>query len=91
MLLKLRYNRPPLQVRFPVEVCIVAGRQLAFLHSGHYLAGVSRRTHPKKPTSLRSWRVSLIRKNEKAAEAAAVAEFHISDEQRGRLVVSERD
>src|SRR5262249_46827691 len=24
MLLKLRYNRPPLQVRFPVEVCIVA-------------------------------------------------------------------
>jgi hypothetical protein len=24
MLLKLRYNRPPLQVRFPVEVCILA-------------------------------------------------------------------
>src|SRR5262245_40718751 len=42
---------------------------------------------------LRSWRVSLIRKrsqylgtiearNEKAAEAAAVAEFDVSDEQR---------
>jgi hypothetical protein len=29
--------------------------------------------------------------NEKAAEAAAVAEFDLSDEQRRRLVVSERD
>jgi hypothetical protein len=46
---------------------------------------------------LRSWRVSTIRKrgqylgtveapNEKAAEAAAVAEFDVSDEQRRRLV-----
>jgi hypothetical protein len=48
-----------------------------------------------KPTAakLRSWRVSIIRKrgqylgtveapNEKAAEAAAVAEFDLSDEQR---------
>jgi hypothetical protein len=51
---------------------------------------------------LRSWRVSLIRKhgqylgtveapNEKAAEAAAVAEFDLSDEQRQRLVVQKRD
>jgi len=51
---------------------------------------------------LRSWRVSVIRKrsqylgtvearNEKAAEAAAVAEFDLSDEQRRRLVVQERD
>jgi len=51
---------------------------------------------------LRSWRVSIIRKrgqylgtvealNEKAAGAAAVAEFDLSDEQRRRLVVSERD
>ena len=51
---------------------------------------------------LRSWRDSIIRKrgqylgtveapNEKAAEAAAVAEFDLSDEQRRRLVVSERD
>jgi hypothetical protein len=49
---------------------------------------------------LRSWRVSLIRKhrqylgtveapNEKAAQAAAVAEFDLSDEQR-RLVVQQR-
>ena len=58
----------------------------------------------KKPTAakLRSWRVSIIRKrgqylgaveapNEKAAEAAAVAEFDLSDEQRRRLVVSDRD
>jgi hypothetical protein len=29
--------------------------------------------------------------NERAAEAAAVAEFDLSDEQRRRLVVSERD
>ena len=51
---------------------------------------------------LRSWRVSIIRKrgqylgtvdapNEKAAEAAAVAEFDLSDEQRRRLVVQERN
>jgi len=58
----------------------------------------------KKPTAakLRSWRVSIIRKrgqylgtveapNEKAAEAAAVAEFDLSDEQLRRVVVSERD
>jgi hypothetical protein len=60
---------------------------------------------PKKKrttTKLRSWRVSIIRKrgqylgtveapNEKAAEAAAVAEFDLSAEQRQRLVVSKRD
>jgi hypothetical protein len=51
---------------------------------------------------LRSWRVSLIRKhgqylgtveatNEKAAEAAAVTEFDLSDEQRRRLAVQERN
>jgi hypothetical protein len=65
---------------------------------------VSRRISPKKlarPAKLRSWRVSIIRKrgqylgtveapNEKAAEAAAVAEFDLSDEQRRRLVVQER-
>jgi hypothetical protein len=66
---------------------------------------VSRRTHPRKltqPAKLRSWRVSIIRKrgqylgtveapNEKAAEVAAVADFDLSEEQRRRLVVSERD
>jgi hypothetical protein len=50
----------------------------------------------------RSWRVSIIRKrgqylgtveapNEKAAEAAAVAEFDLSDEQRRRLAVQQRN
>jgi hypothetical protein len=50
---------------------------------------------------LRSWRVSVIRKhgqylgtvkapNEKAAEAAVMAEFDLSDEQGGRLIVQER-
>jgi hypothetical protein len=49
---------------------------------------------------LRSWRVSIIRKrgqylgtveasNDKAAEAAAVAEFDLSEEQRRRLLVTE--
>jgi hypothetical protein len=58
----------------------------------------------KKPTAakLRIWRVSIIRKrgqylgtieapNENAAEAAAVAEFDLSDEQRRRRVVSQQD
>jgi hypothetical protein len=57
----------------------------------------------KRPTAakLRSWRVSIIRKrgqylgtveapNEKAAEAAAVAEFNISDDQRRLLIVREQ-
>jgi hypothetical protein len=61
------------------------------------------KTVGRKPpvAKLRSWRVSMIRKraqylgtveapNEKAAEAAAVAEFDLSDEQRRRLVVKER-
>jgi hypothetical protein len=64
----------------------------------------SRHVFPKKPTvaRLRTWRVSIIRKrgqylgtvdapNERAAEAAAVAEFDLSDEQRRRLVVQERN
>jgi hypothetical protein len=58
----------------------------------------------KRPTAakLRSWRVSIIRKrgqylgtveasNERAAEAAAVAAFDLSDEQRRRLVVQEKN
>jgi hypothetical protein len=65
---------------------------------------VSQRISPKKllrPAKLRTWRISIIRKrgqylgtvtapNEKAAEAAAVAEFDLTDEQRRRLVVQER-
>jgi hypothetical protein len=62
------------------------------------------RSAKKKATAakLRSWRVSIMRKrgqylgtvealNDKAAEAAAVAEFDLSDEQRRRLVVQERN
>jgi hypothetical protein len=61
------------------------------------------RPAPKKKLAAkpRSWRVSIIRKrgqylgtveapSEEAAEAAAVAEFDLSDEQRRRLVVQER-
>ncbi|MBV8137895.1 MAG: hypothetical protein JO121_20055 [Deltaproteobacteria bacterium] len=64
---------------------------------------VTKQSAKKRHTAakLRSWRVSIIRKrgqylgtvkalNEKAAEAAAVAEFDLSDEQCRRLVVSER-
>jgi hypothetical protein len=58
-------------------------------------------TYRSVAAKLRSWRVSVIRKhgqylgtvkapNEKAAEAAAMAEFDLSDEQRGRLIVQER-
>jgi len=64
------------------------------------------RTTPKrkKPAAAkpRSWRVLIIRKRgqylgtveaptEKAAEAAAVAEFDLDGEQRRRLVVQERN
>ena len=60
----------------------------------------------KKATAakLRSWRVSFLRQraepqhlgvveapDEKAAEAEAVAEFKLNDEQRKRLVVQKRD
>lgn len=60
----------------------------------------------KKATAakLRSWRVSILRQraepqhlgvveapDEKAAEAEAVAEFKLNDEQRKRLVVQKRD
>jgi hypothetical protein len=51
---------------------------------------------------LRSWRVAILRNrshylgdvqapDEKAAEAAAVVEFKLSDDQRKRVVVSERE
>ena len=60
---------------------------------------------PQKPATaakLRSWRVTILRNrakeigivqapNAKAAEAAAIAEFKLDDEQRKRLVVQERD
>ena len=56
----------------------------------------------KKATADKWWRVSILRNrsrelgnvqapNAKAAEAQAIAEFKLDDEQRGRLVVQERD
>jgi hypothetical protein len=56
----------------------------------------------RKAEKLRAWRVSLLRArahylgdvqvpDEKSAEAAAVAEFKLDQEQRKRLVVRERD
>ena len=63
------------------------------------------RVPPKKKASaakLRSWRASILRSraiplgivhapDERAAEAAAVKQFGLDDEQRKRLVVWERD
>jgi hypothetical protein len=56
----------------------------------------------RKTAKLRSWRVSLMRSrthylgvvyapDEKSAEAAAIAEFKIGEEQRRRLVVREQE
>ena len=56
----------------------------------------------KKATANKWWRVSILRnrsrglgivqaRDEKAAEAEAVAEFKLNDEQRKRLVVQERN
>jgi len=63
-----------------------------------------KKIRPKKATAakLRSWRVAILRNrshylgdvqapDEKSAEAAAAVEFKLSDEQRKRVVVQERD
>jgi hypothetical protein len=53
------------------------------------------RAWPKPKTKLRSWRVSLLRSRAiplgtaRAAEAAAVVQFGLDDEQRKRLAVRE--
>jgi hypothetical protein len=65
---------------------------------------VARGMRKKKPTAekLRSWRASLMRsrnkplgivyaRDEKSAEAEAIAEFKIGEEQRRRLVVRPND
>jgi hypothetical protein len=57
---------------------------------------------PKPPKRLRSWRVSILRQraqyigtvkapDERTAEAAAVAQFKLDNEQRRRLAVREGD
>ena len=64
-----------------------------------YISGMPTTKKPPKGT-LRSWRVSILRqraqvlgsvkaKDERTAEAAAVAEFNLNDEQRQRLAVRE--
>jgi hypothetical protein len=56
----------------------------------------------RKAEKLRAWRVSILRAraqylgdvhapDQKAAEAAAIAEFKLDEEQRKRLVVRERE
>ena len=63
-----------------------------------------KRPPSKRPAAakLRSWRVSILRQraqrlgdveapDAKSAEVAAVAQFNLSEEQRKRLVVQERD
>jgi hypothetical protein len=59
-------------------------------------------TKPKPPKRLCSWRVSILRQrahyfgavetpDEETAEAAAVAQFNLDDEQHKRLAVREED
>jgi hypothetical protein len=63
-----------------------------------------KKIRPKKATAakLRSWRLAILRSrahylgdvqapDEGAAEAGAVSEFKLSDEQRKRLLVQERN
>ena len=60
---------------------------------------MSRRTHPKKPA--KSWRVIIIRSrgeylgsveapDRERAEAVAVKQFQLDQDQRGRLLILER-
>ena len=63
-----------------------------------------RKSHSKRPTAakLRSWRVSILRAqaqyrgdvkapDQRSAEAEAVRQFKLSDDERKRLVLQERD
>jgi hypothetical protein len=74
---------------------------LANLHCSHYLAAVSRRISPKKPANPRSWRVIIMRSkgeylgsieapDRERAEAVAVKQFALDDDQRRRLLIRER-
>jgi hypothetical protein len=63
---------------------------------------MTRTPKKSKATKLRSWRVSLLRQraqylgtveasDERAAEAAAVSQYDLDEEQRKRLVVRAQD
>ena len=67
----------------------------------HHLAAVSKRTNSPKPAKLRRWRVIIIRSkgeylgpveapDRERAEAVAIKEFALDDDQRGRLLIRER-
>jgi hypothetical protein len=62
---------------------------------------VSRRSLPRKPANLRSWRVIIIRSkgeylgsveapDRERAEAVAIKHFALDDDQRRRLLIRER-
>jgi hypothetical protein len=62
---------------------------------------VSRRTNPKKPAKPRSWRAVIIRSkgenlgvveapDRERAEAVAIKQFDLDQDQRGRLLILER-
>jgi hypothetical protein len=66
------------------------------------MSSLRSRTKAKTSAQVRSWRASLIRKrsqvlgdveapSREAAEAAAVRVFNLSEQQRSRLVVQERE
>ena len=74
---------------------------LALVICGRYLAGVSRRIPLKMPTKLRNWRVIIIRSkgeylgsveapDRERAEAVAIKQFALDDDQRSRLLIRER-
>jgi hypothetical protein len=59
---------------------------------------MSRRTKPKKPANLRSWRVIIMRSkgeylgsveapDRERAEAVAIKQFELDDDQRRRLLI----
>ena len=65
------------------------------------ILGVSRRTNPKKPANLRSWRVIIMRSrgeylgsveapDRERAEAAAIKLFDLDQDLRGRLLILDR-
>ena len=74
-------------------------RGLAFALCAHYVTAVPKRTHPQKPP--RSWRVIIIRSkgeylgsveapDRERAEAVAIKQFALDDDQRNRLLIRER-
>src|SRR5262249_43555760 len=83
------------------SVATVAPWKRGSVPCGHYLAAVSKRTNLPKPANLRSWRVIIIRSkgeylgsvgapDRERAEAVAIKQFALDDDQRSRLLIRER-